>query len=276
LLLMTNLNDSPRARWLLTTNSWDVDRAGATPWLEKADSSNTANGYHFQGPISPLAPIEDRIPSEPPIPFPALPASLTPPPISVGSEFALLPPANPTQRVGAYNFYGTNPYTGVPQELPPVNGLMYVVPPAGNLNPSYGKPLGKVDLNRSLTPYPTYKYGSNPPTLPNYYDRYDGANTLAAAQQFLKAQAERQQLAQDIYDRLIKVTGAEVPLPPTGVDPNDQRLMVLRFLAQLAANIVDYIDDDDISTPFNFYPGQWVFGTELPRLVLNEVLAEAM
>src|SRR5262249_10756376 len=72
---------------------------------------------------------------------------------------------------------------------------------------------------------------------------------------------------------------------------------------QLAVNIVDYIDEDDVSTPFNYYtaldaadplfdvgtpnpsraatpnnpeesPRYWVFGTELPRVVLNEAMAE--
>ena len=50
-------------------------------------------------------------------------------------------------------------------------------------------------------------------------------------------------------------------------------------------NIVDFIDNDDISTPFHFYPEMttdtsttqpqsWVFGTELPHVLLNEALAE--
>ena len=51
----------------------------------------------------------------------------------------------------------------------------------------------------------------------------------------------------------------------------------LRNLAQLAANMVDYIDSDDISTVF-----QWntsaatdvVYGVEKPRLVINEAYGE--
>src|SRR4029077_1388904 len=41
-------------------------------------------------------------------------------------------------------------------------------------------------------------------------------------------------------------------------------------------NIVDYIDEDDIMTPFGAWSGnaEYVFGTELPKVVLNEVYAE--
>src|SRR5262249_10700921 len=121
----------------------------------------------------------------------------------------------------------------------------------------------------------------------------------------------RQRLANDIYRRLLAVTG----VPPILADQDPQAppadlLRARRWLAQLAANIVDYLDEDDISTPFLFYtaedyqhlaappplppdPGRvdparrtdgpdgevqwplyWVFGTELPRVVVNEALAE--
>jgi hypothetical protein len=54
----------------------------------------------------------------------------------------------------------------------------------------------------------------------------------------------------------------------------------LRYLAQLAVNIVDFVDEDDFSTAYNFVPSPtpqqwgWVFGTEIPRLVINEAYAQ--
>src|SRR5262249_57538370 len=79
-----------------------------------------------------------------------------------------------------------------------------------------------------------------------------GLDVPTLAPQFLQAQQERQQFANDIYDRLLQATG----VPRSGVipdKPTDQELRVRRWLAQLAVNLVDYIDEDDISTPFNFY-----------------------
>ena len=71
-----------------------------------------------------------------------------------------------------------------------------------------------------------------------------------------------------------------------------QQYSATRWLAQLAVNIVDYVDEDDIITPFQWNPtpdasletgrqdGQmppsagWVFGTEAPSLLVNEALCE--
>jgi hypothetical protein len=154
--------------------------------------------------------------------------------------------------------------------------------------------LGRLDLNRRLTPYPL----GAPQTPATYNQRFD---VPGAAEQFLQAQQDRQRLADDIYTRLLRVTG----VPRSGRVPNQptaEELQVRRWLAQLAVNIVDYIDEDDVSTPFNFYtpqdadllpfdvgecassgnpatpdlelPKYWVFGTELPHVVVNEALAE--
>ena len=143
--------------------------------------------------------------------------------------------------------------------------------------------------------------------------------------QLAQAIAARQKLARDIYFRLLLVCGLldedPVPItsdppswvlklyprfnvnwPPTGVrarvqdptNPTDEELKPLRFLAQLAVNIVDFLDSDDYNTPFLFYTDMdgypladpwapdddngnlkyWVFGTEKPRVVINEVLFE--
>ncbi len=139
-------------------------------------------------------------------------------------------------------------------------------------------PLTRVDLNRPLPAYP--------PTDP-------GTGRVTDRAGFQTAQAARQALARDIFLRLVKAVGAYDPtafnanaawaytLPPTPGELN-----TLRWLAQLAVNVVDYIDSDDVITPFPWgrlggspafaaqYGDQWVFGNELPRVLLNEAYAE--
>jgi hypothetical protein len=116
--------------------------------------------------------------------------------------------------------------------------------------------LGRIDLNRKLPDYPAPDANSLQIT--------DMAN-------FNLAQQARQQLAKDIFTCLWQVTGAGNPTNATANTPNYN---ALRWLAQLAVNMVDYIDNDDYMTPFNWNGNDWVFGTELPRLVLNEAYAE--
>src|SRR5262249_29760304 len=97
-----------------------------------------------------------------------------------------------------------------------------------------------------------------------------------------QAVADRQEFALDIYNALVRVTGAQDPnqLPVAAVVPGSADYVAARWLAQLAVNIVDYIDEDNNITPFNWYPAAkpaadgWVFGTEQPALVLNEVYAQ--
>jgi hypothetical protein len=166
-----------------------------------------------------------------------------------------------------------------------------------------------IDLHRPLTDYridPTQPLG--PANI--------NVNTFAAARN------ERQALAKEIFLRLAYATGAKVgfdvttnqfalPQPTPGGGPpyasytltggtptpvSQAEYDALRWLAQLAANIVDYIDEDDISSTFVWNPidpndpfnvanfattgtpsalsQRVVFGVEKPRLVINEAYAE--
>src|SRR5262249_19053848 len=124
--------------------------------------------------------------------------------------------------------------------------------------------LGRINLSRPLPPYPHMGSGDSPPFGPPLTVRggkpaLDVPFTADAPagpiwQQFVRAQHARQRLADEIYRRLLVVTG----VPPILDDQNPQApppvlLRVRRWLAQLAVNVVDYIDEDDISTPFCFY-----------------------
>lgn len=170
--------------------------------------------------------------------------------------------------------------------------------------------LGGVDLNRPLTDYRTdLKTGLSPSNLKN-------SNGL-------QAWADRHNLARDIFARLVVATGAAATVDPatgnvtinapaSSVGNAVPQYEALRYLAQLAVNIVDYIDNDDVSTAFVWDPGtpmtggnprtilaitdpnsmavspftdnfsstaniqHVVFGTEKPRLVLNEAYSEAV
>src|SRR5207245_568058 len=114
--------------------------------------------------------------------------------------------------------------------------------------------LERINLNRPLPPFPHQGSGSSPPfgaTLCGPGERFDSAQ---AASQFHDALFERQRLADNIYRRLLLLTG--VPPAANPAVPSDQELLPRRWLAQLAANMVDFIDEDEISTPFNFYTEQ--------------------
>ncbi|WP_439621750.1 hypothetical protein [Gemmata sp.] len=152
--------------------------------------------------------------------------------------------------------------------------------------------LGPIDLNRPLADYrgATATGALTPSTV-------NAANASTADN-------DRQQFAMDIFARLVAATITETTTeasvnPTTGVvtlgtaaTPGSAPYTKLRQLAQLAANIVDYIDSDDVSTAFvwnpqiagdprnptNFAAGELanrvVFGVEKPRLVINEAYSE--
>lgn len=172
---------------------------------------------------------------------------------------------------------------------------------AANVGRSVRAAFGAVDLNRPLVDYrdPTTRPAAIAAATPWPLN----ATTVTAAQYDL-ARADRQAFARDIFNRLVIATGAAATIDATtGVMTLDPAVIAgtpqfnaLRWLAQLAANIVDQIDADDVSTVFvwrpttpgaplaelndaaNYAAGQVndrvVFGVEKPRLVINETYAE--
>jgi hypothetical protein len=265
-----------RVRRMVTTHSFDVHAAGVVPYVYNLlPLASNPNKYT-------AVPNSTQAPAGTLLPFPSLAWRKAPPPIPLG-------------------FPGST--NALPSEFT-----------AGDWR-ALKTVLGKINLNRTLRPYPLYNGAdltSGVQTLTTYNRRFDSNNTLLT--KLIEAQQDRQNLARDIYRRLVGRWGDGGPgdrspgivgVPPVKdpTNPTDEELAPRRWLAQLAVNIVDFIDEDDISTPFNFYtheddgldgnpnkigelinPGEtdpdrqmpryWVFGTEMPHVVLNEVLAE--
>lgn len=165
----------------------------------------------------------------------------------------------------------------------------------GKLNVAGGATvqIGPVDLNRTL---PDYRKN---PTLP-----LSPLNVWPVGSvKYNEAHAARHNLARDIFLRLVTNGPANAVVtynPATGnaeiTGNNAAGLDDAMKKAQIAANIVDYIDDDDLVTAFVWNPtatsltnspndlsldptnyaaaeiaNRVAFGTELPRLVLSEV-----
>ena len=133
----------------------------------------------------------------------------------------------------------------------------------------------QINLNRTLANYPpinldatTFKVESEvDPAIPSFGGRYINYLVDLTVKTALDAATkDRQDFALEIFNGLKLATGVD----PANADDN-------RYLAQLAANIVDYIDTDDVMTRFiwgNPALDQYVFGVELPKVVINEVYSE--
>lgn len=262
-----------RTRRLLTTHSFDLDRPALSPWLHGSAYNlldTTSAPYQMNTIANPSLLFPQGDPMEP----------------LVNTQLATRTTATLAQN-GEFNidWRGTNPVLA--------NNAAFA--PNGN----YGlgtELMGRLDLNRTLPDYPTPDAGGKMFPLdgagrPVLVDPMTGNPTPAAIQYRLADQA-RKNFARDIYLRLVTLTGAFNPFSqtdPAAANPviaRPEDINALRALAQLAANIVDYIDKDDISTSFNwgavgsaafqtlYASGEWVFGIELPRVVLNEAYAE--
>lgn len=122
----------------------------------------------------------------------------------------------------------------------------------------------RIDLSRQLPDYPV------PANNNAHLDLMDNI----VRSRYMVALQARQKMANELYQGLVSLT--HPPLVTAGV--NGERAH--RWLAQLAVNIVDYIDNDDYPTWFQVgataNAENIVWGTELPRLVINEVYAEAV
>ena len=166
--------------------------------------------------------------------------------------------------------------SAVPQQFPALSQRPNAVPAGSSFDAMTWKAKhavqGVVDLRR---PLPDYR---GDPAKP--YEEPGNVTADSSA----KALDARQKFARDIFDRLCVAVGASSTVADTGT----QEFNAQRYLAQVAVNIVDYLDSDDCVTSFmwnpldaaqprasaNFskenLPSRVVFGTELPRLVINE------
>jgi len=108
-------------------------------------------------------------------------------------------------------------------------------------------------INRELPAYPA----------PDGTGRID-LSVPAIATKFDDARIARSDFAKDLFCLLRWVNLGKAPSQPITVTEEN------RWLAQLAVNIVDYRDSDDNMTPFEWATGEWVYGTEIPKLVINE------
>ncbi len=161
----------------------------------------------------------------------------------------------------------------------PQMGVTYYspIPDSPTLVPNQTNPPLKFILDRPLTPFPPVVQNgmSDQTNFINY------AGPVKA--QFDQAVNDRQAFAQEIYNVLRNVTGVIFYEVAVGsMDPAVQAdlLEIKRsnqWLAQLAANIVDFIDGDDFNTVFRWTgdPKDCVFGVELPRVVINEAYSMA-
>ncbi len=261
-------------RQLVTTHSFGLDRNGMSPWFWGNNDSLGKGILGFGQAATGGGPVLDYRANPPFFPK-ALPIPSPPPATNAqqlqGGDFAVAP--------NAANQLQSDWRSG--------NGV-----------------LGKIDLNRKLTPYPinlrnpngAFNVSTNPVVVFNL------TNPVINAQ-YQQAKADRENFALDILKRLIVATGAYNPQNPpvdnrgNPISATPQHIYALAYLAQLAVNIVDFIDGDDIMTGLDWLNGvgagnadflakaqaigfsvsdgtRFVWGTELPRVLLNEVYGE--
>ncbi len=302
-LLPLNMSSS-RIRSMITTDSYHLDRPALTPWLWDRTSGTTAT-YDYSTVSNADGPPVGKAQN-----FPTLSQRWTP---TTGGV-----PGFPNTSLvtdSEFRLPGQSNFTPSPPNQPGAPNQATTFNPAVDWR-AIDAVLSKVNVNRFLPPFPHQGSGTtaatyNPAPLtgtvnggnftPDPNARYDDPNNPNLKQiqtQYNAAMQARQTLANDIYRRLLLVTGAPAIPAADQASPTEDELAPRRWLAQLAVNIVDFVDEDELSTPFNFYttgdglaaanlgatttpgttgetsPKYWVFGTELPKVLINEALAE--
>jgi hypothetical protein len=261
-LLGGDLNESTFRRIrMLTTNSMDLSRPSLLPLLY----FDSKTGSLIPGPYQ-MAAGNWTSPTGGTTPVPLSLASLATPYAPAGApgngEYN---PSNTGQPGGAFPWQG-NP---ILSQNPTANALYNnAVFPSSSTDTNFNKlsTFQRLNINRPLADYPAPSAATGQVDL-----------TVAANQnQFNQAQQERIKLANDIFNLLRFVTTGELPTQAMPANPSPD-YNARRWLAQLAVNIVDYRDQDDYITPFSWDPNNTtdiVFGTELPKLVINEAYVE--
>jgi hypothetical protein len=229
----------PAALRRLTTVSYDLNRSPVAPWVDNYNDANKQFAFLTSTDVRPVGQ---------PIAYPAGP------PITYGDYYPVPSPTQPST------------WRSILATLP------------------------RLDLDRPLPDYPV-PMQNGAPALGVQFDLTDPVTVSSLTQAVLA----RQELARDIFYRFILITNAYEAqridafyrtgiMPPFAAVGTPLQEDALRWLAQLSVNIVDYIDNDDYMTPFDWYAvlgrgvlgSQFVFGTELPRLQINEVYVEAV
>ena len=256
---LPNNMQNPKTRWLSTLRSMDLDRPGLMPF----NWQNIATLNQNPTQLDPTLLINYKYNSNPPpqlppgqpgqVPFPPNPA----PGKVIGGEF---------NATGSRSNVFSNSL-----QLPAAGSTQASKTFARTFQPQL-----RVLLNRSLSPYPLV-------------DPTTGLFRPADAGLVDKAVNERTNLAFDLLTLLLKLTGLPDPRytpsvrDGTGIQGFPAMItdeyQATRWLAQLALNIVDFIDEDDYMTPWQWNgntnnPHEWLFGTELGHLVINEVYAQ--
>ncbi len=130
---------------------------------------------------------------------------------------------------------------------------------------------------RTLTRFARINLGVFGPDYP-VIDPTTGQYAAAEAAIVTAADQGRTLLATKVLEGLCAATGT--PDMRAFVNPTDPQYRAWVWLAQVAVNIVDFVDPDDVMTTLDLSPsgmpgtGRKVYGTELPKVVINEIYAQ--